>query len=108
MIEAWFDKIAKVERQSESSDAQGIVESTWTVVFSSLACHKQRLSASESFRGRAQREQYTDRMFCNVVDVRASDRVTIDSNAYDVRRVDNIANRFLQVDMEFTEGLTGG
>ncbi len=101
----FYDKTMTVTRSTDALDDSGAVNyvaANWSTVYSNKSCMLRPLSASQKV---ARGKTITDKLFtvtCDYLDIRTGDRITINSQRYDVinPKDPNSKNHHLEIEVE--------
>lgn len=100
MIATQYDEKIDVTRNTETQDANGIPSTSW-------AAHLTALPAKIQWKKGVDiqvRDRITSRRFavvyCAILDIQVTDRITYDSELYNIVSVIKPANRFMMIEIE--------
>jgi head-tail adaptor len=101
MITDFFDQTITIQHQVSSFDANGeLVREYSTDSFTTTLGHIEDISGMERVLQNKERINTTHRMFCPVITLEETDRITYGTSTYEIRHIGNRRNRFLSIDLE--------
>lgn len=103
-----YNRSAKIQSVTQTADGVGGYTETWSTR-ATIPCRTRQLTENERVQYAKETTIRLERLYCDPVTITTRDRIVIGSDVFDVLSVDDPHHMglFLQVDMEFREGVNG-
>ncbi len=103
-----YNRTAKIQAVTRAADGIGGFTESWTTS-ATVSCRTRQLSEVERTQYQKETTVRLERMYVDPVTITTENRVLIEGETFDVIGVDDPHHEglFLQVDLEFREGVNG-